>query len=155
VFRLHCLRYFASEVYSFIRGLSSLHPLLFSCTVYSSSTFITFFLPPLLSSTLLSSFIRSFQVINRSPKYKNKYVHRRTSSCLSSLTPEEVRSPPVWIPSSLVMSLLSSQESSIIAVIASSVFFFCCFRIESFPVLLYSFFTCSHLRYHLTIYISV
>jgi diadenosine tetraphosphatase ApaH/serine/threonine PP2A family protein phosphatase len=30
------------------------------------------------------------QVINRSPKYKNKYVHRRTSVTLQSLTEEEV-----------------------------------------------------------------
>ena len=32
------------------------------------------------------------QVINRSPKYKNKYVHRRSSISLENLTPEEVRS---------------------------------------------------------------
>lgn len=31
------------------------------------------------------------QVINRSPKYKNKYVHRRTSTSLEHLTPKEVR----------------------------------------------------------------
>lgn len=30
------------------------------------------------------------QVINRSPKYKNKYVHRRTSVSLKYLTPEEL-----------------------------------------------------------------
>jgi hypothetical protein len=30
------------------------------------------------------------QVINRSPKYKNKYVHRRTSVSLENLTPKEV-----------------------------------------------------------------
>jgi hypothetical protein len=31
------------------------------------------------------------QVINRSPKYKNKYVHRRTSIALGNLTAKEVR----------------------------------------------------------------
>lgn len=30
------------------------------------------------------------QVINRSPKYKNRYVHRRTSAALENLTPKEV-----------------------------------------------------------------
>lgn len=30
------------------------------------------------------------QVINRSHKYKNKYVHRRTSVTLENLTEEEV-----------------------------------------------------------------
>ena len=30
------------------------------------------------------------QVINRSPKYKNKYVHRRTSVSVASLTEEEM-----------------------------------------------------------------
>jgi hypothetical protein len=30
------------------------------------------------------------KVINRSPKYKNKYVHRRTSVSLANLTPEEL-----------------------------------------------------------------
>ncbi len=30
------------------------------------------------------------QVINRSPKYKNKYVHRRTSVSVEQLTPAEV-----------------------------------------------------------------
>jgi len=30
------------------------------------------------------------QVINRSPKYKNKYVHRRTSVSLKHLSPEEL-----------------------------------------------------------------
>lgn len=30
------------------------------------------------------------QVINRSPKYKNKYVHRRTSLSVANLTPKEV-----------------------------------------------------------------
>lgn len=30
------------------------------------------------------------QVINRSPKYKNKYVHRRTSVSLENLTQKEV-----------------------------------------------------------------
>ena len=33
-----------------------------------------------------------YQVINRSPKYKNKYVHRRSSVSLDNLTPEEVYS---------------------------------------------------------------
>jgi hypothetical protein len=33
------------------------------------------------------------QVINRSPKYKNKYVHRRTSVSLENLSPKEVSSP--------------------------------------------------------------
>lgn len=32
----------------------------------------------------------SLQVINRSPKYKNKYVHRRTSVAISDLTPEQM-----------------------------------------------------------------
>ena len=30
------------------------------------------------------------QVINRSPRYKNKYVHKRTSMSLQGLTAEEV-----------------------------------------------------------------
>lgn len=30
------------------------------------------------------------QVINRSPKYKNKYVHRRTSISLQNLSSKEV-----------------------------------------------------------------
>lgn len=38
-----------------------------------------------------STIIVIMQVINRSPKYKNKYVHRRTSMALENLTSEEVR----------------------------------------------------------------
>lgn len=30
------------------------------------------------------------KVINRSPRYRNKYVHRRTSVSLATLTPEEL-----------------------------------------------------------------
>ena len=30
------------------------------------------------------------KVINRSPKYKNRYVHRRTSVSLANMTPDEV-----------------------------------------------------------------
>jgi hypothetical protein len=29
-------------------------------------------------------------VINRSPKYKNRYVHRRTSQSLADLTPQQI-----------------------------------------------------------------
>lgn len=36
----------------------------------------------------------SRQVINRSPKYKNKYVHRRSSAALVNLSPEEV---PIYL----------------------------------------------------------
>ncbi len=35
------------------------------------------------------------QVINRSHKYKNKYVHRRTSISLGNLTPKEVYQPAI------------------------------------------------------------
>jgi hypothetical protein len=31
------------------------------------------------------------QVINRSPQYKNKYVHRRTSVALENLSNQQVR----------------------------------------------------------------
>lgn len=47
------------------------------------------YLPPFLPSILFYFALK--QVINRSPKYKNKYVHRRSSISLENLTPEEVR----------------------------------------------------------------
>lgn len=36
------------------------------------------------------------QVINRSPQYKNKYVHRRTSVSLENLSSSQVRSGVFW-----------------------------------------------------------
>jgi hypothetical protein len=52
-------------------------------------------LPVVLSSLYVSHYVCvcvyvGVQVINRSPKYKNKYVHRRTSVSVEQLTPAEV-----------------------------------------------------------------
>lgn len=62
------------------------------------------------------------QVINRSPKYKNKYVHRRTSVALENLTPSEVRGKS----SVLLLSLLFFYFFScyLLLLIASLLFFF-------------------------------
>ena len=84
---------------------SSLLPLFHSLLIYSltshypslllSSASVSFssYLFPYASLSFLSLplCLAFLQVINRSPKYKNKYVHRRSSVSLDNLTPEEVR----------------------------------------------------------------
>ena len=69
-------------------------PLLFSSLLFSSASlsFSSYLFPYVtLSFSSLFFCLAFLQVINRSPKYKNKYVHRRSSVSLDNLTPEEVR----------------------------------------------------------------
>ena len=66
-----------------------------------------------------------YQVINRSPKYKNKYVHRRSSVSLDNLSPEEVcstYSPLSFLYSSVsLLILLCLSTFSPLSLIYSSV----------------------------------
>lgn len=58
------------------------------------------------------------QVINRSPKYKNKYVHRRTSLSLQNLSASEV------------LHVLNAFPSLLILICITFVICLCCVQIE-------------------------